>query len=188
MAPSRPHIRFNSPSCETTTSPSRVMCTSSSMQPHPSAAAARNDSMVFSGSAPLSPRCAITRGRGGAKKSVSSVSRTSVARRLENPLELPFNLAGELEVLVGHSAFAVRAAVEANARVVDRDVGMVIGGLGDPRDAIDELDSIHEFLELEQLADRLALVPPSGQQLELLCDLRGGLLGHRRFLPFSLWQ
>src|SRR5208282_3379637 len=149
------------------------------MQSHPTPAAARNDSMVFSGTAPLSPRWAIARGRGGAKKSVSSVARTLVAGRLESPLDLR----GELEVLVCHSAFAVRAAGEADARVIDRDVGMVIGGLGYPRDAVDELDCIHEFLETKEFGDSVALVLPSGERLQLLSDLRGAQLGHRPVPP-----
>ena len=86
-------------------------------------------------------------------------------------LECDLDILRQLEILVSHAAGIVRRARERHARVVDRNVRMMVGGLGDLGDFLHELDALQKFLELERLADGVVLLLPSGQRLQLLLDL-----------------
>src|SRR5208282_1139989 len=59
---------------------------------------------------------------------------------------------------------------------------MMVGGLGNLGDLLHELDAVQEFFEPERLADRVALVFPSGKRLQLLRDLLRTELGHLEIL------
>jgi hypothetical protein len=69
-------VLANVVSCTTISRPSEVRCTSNSTRSAPAEAAARMAGSVFSGAAPLSPRCAITKARPGG---IPAVARSAYA-------------------------------------------------------------------------------------------------------------
>ena len=64
MASARPKQRCSVGSCDSTTAPSRVRCTSVSSACAPASTAPRNAARVFSGCRARNPRCAMTWGSG----------------------------------------------------------------------------------------------------------------------------
>src|SRR5581483_967028 len=102
--------------------------------------------------------------------------RSGAARR-------PLDFARQSEILFRDPALAVRRTAHRHPRVVDRYVGMMVGGFGLLRHAVHESDRIHELLESVHLADRVPLPLPSGQCLEILGHLRVAQLRHRALPP-----
>src|SRR5580658_5048293 len=98
--------------------------------------------------------------------------------------ELALDRIRELEILFrDDAALVMRRDRERDAPIVHRDViGMMIYLFGDFRDAIDEADRVHKFLEGVLLRDRFASALPPGQRLQLLGDLFGTEIRHDNFL------
>src|SRR5580658_7946096 len=94
--------------------------------------------------------------------------------------ELALDRIRELEILFrDDAALVMRRDRERDAPIVHRDViGMMIYLFGDFRDAIDEADRVHKFLEGVLLRDRFASALPPGQRLQLLGDLFGAEFRH----------
>src|SRR5258708_19631730 len=57
----------------------------------------------------------------------------------------------QLEILVGHAARIMRRARKSYPRVIDMNVRMMVGRLGDFRDLLHELDAVQKFLKAEKL-------------------------------------
>src|SRR5216683_3437335 len=85
--------------------------------------------------------------------------------RLLTIFERDLDIFCQLEVLVGYAACVVGRADERDARVVDMDVRMMVGGFCDLGDFLHELDSVQEFFELEHFYGCVVFVLPSGKRL-----------------------
>src|SRR5438309_5366619 len=98
--------------------------------------------------------------------------------------------AGEVEITVRETARVVAPEPERHLVVVDRDVGMVSGLLGESGDAVDEDRRSLEIGEAPDAPDRRAVARPSRGRRELARDhiigealcghARGGRLNQRR--------
>ncbi len=68
---------------------------------------------------------------------------------------------GELEILLGQSAFAVSHHAQTDiVPAVNQNVGMVIHGLGFIGDAIDEFHGAFEIIEFQIASQPIAFPPP----------------------------
>ena len=80
---------------------------------------------------------------------------------------------GEVEVVFGDAAFAVGAEDDADFVEADVHVGMMIGILGEFGDAVHEINSLLEVVELENANDGFPLHVPFGQVFDGFLDFLG---------------
>src|SRR5205823_12773067 len=104
---------------------------------------------------------------------------------LRRGLDLP----GEAEVAIGHSILVVGPQGDRHLRVLDEDVRMMVGAVGQLADGAGEGHRGLESLEVVRPDDRLSLPLPAGQLLERRLDLRFRgqtlRLGHERSFGYG---
>src|SRR5205823_8506771 len=134
-----------------------------------------------------------SRGAPGLRTARATPRRTARAsgafRSSQLVLRRRLDLSREAEIAIRHPALVVAREGDGHLRILDEDVGMVVGAVGELADGAGEGHRRLESLEVVRPDDRLSLPLPAGQLLERRLDLRFGgqtlLLGHERSFGYG---